>query len=132
MRIVADTNVFISSIVFGGKPRDVINLIADDEVTLVTAEALITEIRQVIINKFPEFIQDLSRVEKLLEQDAEWMKLGFKSVAVSRDPKDDKFIETALIRDCLYIVSGDKDLLDIKEYDGIKIVKPAEFLKLFS
>jgi putative PIN family toxin of toxin-antitoxin system len=130
MRVVIDTNVFISAIVFGGKPRRVINLVADDSVTLIMAEAIITEIRRIIVSKFPNFLEDLMRVEKLLEQDAEWVKLGFNTERITRDPNDDKFIETALIGSCHYIISGDKDLLDLKEYMGIKILSPAGFLSL--
>ena len=130
MRVVIDTNVFISAIVFGGKPRRVINLVADDSVTLIMAEAIITEIRRIIVSKFPNFLEDLMRVEKLLEQDAEWVKLGFNTERITRDPNDDKFIETAVIGSCHYIISGDKDLLDLKEYMGIKILSPAGFLSL--
>jgi putative PIN family toxin of toxin-antitoxin system len=130
MRIVIDTNAFISAIVFGGKPRQVINLVADDSVTLIMAEAIITEIRRIIVSKFPNFLEDLMRVEKLLEQDAEWVKLGFNTERITRDPNDDKFIETALIGSCHYMISGDKDLLDLKEYMGIKILSPAGFLSL--
>jgi putative PIN family toxin of toxin-antitoxin system len=130
IRIVIDTNVFISAIVFGGKPRQVINLVADDSVTFIMAEAIITELRRIIVSKFPGFLEDLMKVEKLLEQDAEWVKLGFNTERITRDPNDDKFIETALIGNCHYIISGDKDLLDLKEYKGIKILSPAGFLSL--
>ena len=46
---------------------------------------------------------------------------------ISRDPDDDKFIECAKDADALYIVSGDKDLLVIEEYDGIQIITAKEF-----
>jgi putative PIN family toxin of toxin-antitoxin system len=65
-RIVIDTNVFISSIVFGGKPRELIDLIADDVLTLVIAQDLLTEIRRIIVAKFSSFLEDFVKVEKLL------------------------------------------------------------------
>lgn len=130
--IVIDTNVFVSAIVFGGQPRKLINLIADDVLTLVTAEELVTELRRIVISKFPEFIEDLTKVEKLLESDATWVRLGKVTVEVSRDSGDDKFIEVAVLGNCHYIISGDKDLLDIKEYNNIKIVTVSEFLENFS
>ncbi len=49
--------------------------------------------------------------------------------AISRDPDDDKFIACALGAACQIIVSGDKDLLTISGYQGINILKPAEFVK---
>ena len=130
--IVIDTNVFVSAIVFGGQPRKLINLIADDVLSLVTAEELMTELRRIIISKFPEFSEDLTKVEKLLESDTTWVRLGGVTIAVSRDPDDNKFIEVAVLGDCDYIISGDKDLLDIKAYDNIKIVTVSEFLKVFN
>lgn len=48
-------------------------------------------------------------------------------IEVSRDPDDDKFIECAKDAGALYIVSGDKDLLVIEEYDGIQIITAKEF-----
>ncbi|MBQ3713354.1 MAG: putative toxin-antitoxin system toxin component, PIN family [Spirochaetia bacterium] len=50
------------------------------------------------------------------------------SVKICRDPDDNKFINCAISAKCLYIVSGDKDLLSIKRYKGIKIVTVAEFI----
>ncbi len=130
--IVIDTNVFLSAIVFGGQPRKLINLIADDALTLVTAEELVTELRRVITSKFPEFIADLKKIEKLLESDATWVRLGGVTIAVSRDSDYDKFIEVAVLGNCHYIISGDKDLLDIKLYDSVKIVSVSEFLEDFN
>lgn len=132
LRVVIDTNVFVSSIVFGGKPRKLIDMIADDVLTLITAQEFLTEIRRIIVAKFPNFLEDFVKIEKLLELDAVWICLGSVTVNVSRDVDDNKFIEAALIGDCNYIVSGDKDLLELKEYNGIKIVSINEFLQLFS
>ena len=50
---------------------------------------------------------------------------------VSRDPDDDKFIALAMAVNCKIIVSGDKDLLDIDRYDGVKIIKPGDFVKQY-
>jgi putative PIN family toxin of toxin-antitoxin system len=66
-----------------------------------------------------------------LSKYARWVKLGNVSVTVCRDP-DDKVIETALIGMADYIVSEDKDLLVLREHEGVKIVKPADFLHLES
>ena len=130
VRVVIDTNVFVSAIISGGSPRKVIDMIADETCTIVVAHELISDLKRIVTTKFPDFIEDLIRVEKLLERDALWVKLGSVRQVVSRDKDDDKFIETALIGNCQYIISGDKDLLSLGTYRGIKIVKPAEFLKL--
>ena len=53
------------------------------------------------------------------------------SIEICRDPDDNKFIECAVDTKALYIVSGDKDLLDIQEYQGIEILTAAEFCKRY-
>ena len=50
-------------------------------------------------------------------------------IHVCRDPDDDKFLDCAVDGDCVFITTGDKDLLSLEEYEGIKIVTAAEFLQ---
>jgi putative PIN family toxin of toxin-antitoxin system len=128
-KVVLDTNVLISALVFGGKPREVTELLVDT-IIVVYSQEILTELRRIILLKFPAFSEDLQRLEKLLERDALRVELGSTLVTVSRDPDDNKFIETALIGGCQYIVSGDEDLLVIKKFKNIQILKPADFLKL--
>lgn len=130
VRIVVDTNLFISAIVFGGLPRKLLDLVAEDRVIVVIAEEILTEIRRIIAVKFSAFLPDLAKVERLLDEYAVWVRLGTISLSVSRDSDDDKFIETAIVGNCQFIVSGDRDLLDLKMYKGVKIVNAAEFLSL--
>ena len=54
------------------------------------------------------------------------------SIQVCRDPDDDKFIECAVDAQCIYIVSGDKDLLAVNRYNGIKIVTVADFFNKYN
>ena len=91
IRIVIDANVFISAIVFGGNPRKVIDLISEDLVTLVMAEEILTEVKRIIVSKFPEFLADLEKVEKLVESYADLVKLGTITVSASRDHDDNKY-----------------------------------------
>ncbi len=128
LRVVIDTNVLVSALVFGGKPRAVVELLADSIIVVISQE-IVTELRRIIHSKFPNFAEDLLRLEKLLERDAHLVELGSVQVTTSRDPDDDKFIETAVAGNCQYIISGDKDLLDIGLYKDIQIVKPAAFLQ---
>ena len=128
-KVVLDTNILISALVFGGKPREVTELLVDT-IIVVYSQEILTELRRIILLKFPAFSEDLQRLEKLLERDALRVELGSTLVTISRDPDDNKFIETALVGGCHYIVSGDKDLLVIKKFKNIQILKPADFLKL--
>jgi len=105
-----------------------VELLADSIIVVISQE-IVTELRRIIHGKFPSFAEDLLRLEKLLERDAHLVELGSVQVTTSRDPDDDKFIETAVAGNCQYIISGDKDLLDIGLYKDIQIVKPAAFLQ---
>ena len=128
-RIVLDTNILVSALVFGGTPREVTGLIAKKAVIIVMSEETLTELRRIIAVKFPKFIPKTAQFEKLLRRYARWVPLGNHTVTMCRDPDDNTFIETALAGNCDYIVSGDKDLLSLKRYEHIQIISPAGFLR---
>lgn len=131
MTVVIDTNVWISGLVFGGNPEQIIRYFVDGRFFVVTAEELLSELRRKITRRFPLFIPNQGLLEASIREEAILVQLGTLHVAVSRDVDDNKFIEAAIIGNADYIVSGDKDLLGLKRYKKIKIVKPADFLKLF-
>lgn len=131
-QVVIDSNVWISGLVFGGSPEEVIKHFIDGRIIVVTSEELLSELRQKITQRFPLFMPNLELLEASIREDALLVRLGMLDVSVSRDIDDNKFIETAVVGNAQYIISGDKDLLDIQSYKDVKIVKPAEFLKLVS
>ena len=127
MKIVVDTNVVISGIFFGGVPRKIVEAVADGAIdAYATAESLdeymgiiasMIERKQGRINQ--SILSPLFSAIKIIETESR--------IEVCRDPDDNKFIECAVDAKALYIVSGDNDLLDIKEYDGICIITAKEF-----
>lgn len=127
-RVVLDTNIIVSALIFGGIPRKVTDLVVDKKFRPVMSEELMTELRRVITEKFPLARHELEIYEKLMRRYAIWVVLGNRRVIASRDPDDDKFIETAVAGDCKYIISGDKDLLTLETYGGIKILSASDFL----
>ncbi len=129
-KVVLDTNVLISALVFGGKPRQITDLLADKMIRVAVSQEALTELRRKITAKFPDYVEVLKRFEKLLERDAQLVTLGSIQINICQDPDDNKFIETALLGNCDYIISGDRHLLELKQYQDIKIIKPAVFLKL--
>ena len=130
--VVIYTNVWISGLVFGGNPEKVIRHFVDGRLFVVTAEELLSELRRKISQQFPLFVPNQALLEASIREEAILVQLGAVDVAVSRDIDDNKFIEAAIIGNADYIVSGDKDLLVLKHYKKIKIIKPAEFLQLFN
>jgi hypothetical protein len=131
MRVVIDTNVFISSF-FGGNPRKIINLWKSGNITLCLTGGIIDEYVEVLQRLG---LQDASELEELLKLFSSGYHTVFTSKtnkihAVEKDPDDDKFIECAAALNARYIITGDKALRDIEDYMGIKVVTPKEFLAL--
>lgn len=129
-RVVIDTNVWLSGLVFGGQPGEVLKLFAEGSVIVVTCEEALSELRRKVIQKFSLFSPYLDLLEASIRKDGELVYVGSQPVTVCRDPDDNMFLETAIIGHCQYIVSGDHDLLTLKNYKNIKIIKPSDFLKI--
>lgn len=129
LRVVIDSNVWISGLVFGGSPGKVLELFIKGSLLVIVSEELVRELRRNVTKKFPRYAGQLDLLEASILKDATVVSLGAETVTASRDPDDNKVIEAALIGECHYIISGDKDLLAIGKYRGIRIVTPAAFLK---
>jgi putative PIN family toxin of toxin-antitoxin system len=132
LQVVIDTNVWLSGLVFGGNPEQIIRLFIEGAIIVVTSEELLTELRRKVTQKFPLFAPYLSALEVSIREKAIVVQLGTEPVNASRDPDDNQVIETALIGVAKYVVSGDTDLLVLKEYESVQIVKPATLLELLS
>jgi len=130
-RIVIDTNIYISAIFWGGKPREVLELGRNGRISIFTSSEIQAEIEMKLKTKFR--IEENEVAQILL--DYAMFTLPIKPLhriaIIEADPDDDKFMECALAARAGYIVSGDKHLLNLKNYQGIQIKKPAEFLEIF-
>lgn len=129
MRIVLDTNVFISGIFFTGPPHRILKAWRDGRVQLVLSPDIFDEyqrVTEVLREKFPAV--DLSEILELVLVEAEMCQVEPLSEGVCADPDDDKFIACALSSGSKLIVSGDKHLLDVDGYRGIEIIKPRPFV----
>jgi hypothetical protein len=129
MRVVIDTNVFISSF-FGGKPRKVIDLWKNGEIVLCLSSGIVDEYMAVLQRMGLEEEKDLGELLELL---ARGFHILFAAKTprlkvVRADPADDKFIECAVALKAEVIITGDKSLKEIGNYMGIKILGPQEFL----
>ena len=127
MKIVVDTNVIISGVFFGGDPGKLIKAIVSSDVTACATTEIVDEYLE-IVNEMIARKQGKLNANLLLPLINSLEMIEQKTqVKISRDPDDDKFIECAKDAKALYIVSGDNDLLVIKEYEGIKIITAKEF-----
>ncbi len=129
MRIVVDTNIIISGIFFGEKPRDLLQKCFSGTLQMVCSEDIFIEYKEIIERLTIKTGRNIGReIEPLLIANLEFIENRY-SDSYSRDPDDDKFINCARSGGIEYIISGDEDLLVLKEVERIKIVGVAEFLE---
>jgi uncharacterized protein len=133
MRIVVDTNVLISGTFWTGDSFKILEKVERREITLILSEEIIEEYNRVL--NYPEIldkIKDKSLEAKFVLEELIQMSTIVepkeKIKVMKDDPDDDKFLEAGIEAGVDYIVSQDKHLLRIKEFRGIKIVKPDKFL----
>ena len=132
MRVVLDTNVFISGIHWTGSSEKVLRAWMKKDFELISSLPIIDELIRILMNfKVPLDSEDISWWESLILEKSIIVVPTVK-VDVVTDPDDNKFVEAALEGKAKYIVSQDKHLLVLKEYRGIKVFHPDDFLKLFS
>jgi len=126
-RVVLDTNIFISDILNGGKPREVVELIYSEQIKGVISPAILTELQETLIKKFKFLKEAVLDIEKEIEESFElvYPKL---TIAILEDNPDNRVLEAAIEGKCYFIVTGDNDLLRLKEYKRIKIITPHQFL----
>ncbi|GGC71425.1 putative toxin-antitoxin system toxin component, PIN family [Haloferax sulfurifontis] len=131
--VVFDTNVLISGLGFGGKPKECIDLAVMGDVQIVISEDALDEFRRVLTYDrlpFDEEEQQTLPDDLIRLTGAEVINPEVSVEVIEDDPDDDVFLECALAAGADYIVSGNDHLLDEHPFRGIKIVEPAEFLTL--
>lgn len=135
MRAVLDTNVVVSAtLIRGGNEDQILQGWRQGAFELVLSPPVIDEMASALVYERLQRRQWMTRAEivALLQAFAEESILvpGRVTVKASRDPEDDKFLAAAIEGRAQYVVSGDRDLLDLTVYQGIKIVRPAAFLRV--
>lgn len=135
MRVVLDTNVFISGIFWEGNYcSQIINAWRDKKIVLVSSFEIIEELIQTLRDfkiKMPEEI--IEEWRKIIIENAVIVIPTYKLDIVKEDHKDNKFFEAALTGKAQYIVSQDaKHILKISEFKEIKTIHPEEFIRKIS
>ena len=129
MKVVIDTNVFVSSF-FGGNPRKIIDLWKDDKITLCLSRAILDEYVDVLCRIG---LKNESELKELLSLFSKGFNILFviktpKIQIIKNDPDDDKFVECAMALKADVVITGDREVLAVKEYAGIRILTPQQFL----
>jgi len=131
LKIVIDTNIYISAIFWGGKPRDVIDLGRNNSIRIFTSSEIVKEISEKLKIKFKIPDREVSEILIDLSNFTFPVEITKKYWVIRDDSDDDKLIDCAVQCNADYIVSGDRHLLSLGEYSGTKIIKASEFLSIF-
>jgi len=131
IRIVLDTNVIVSALVFGGVPRAVLELAEAGQCEFFYSEAIQTEVQRVLAEKFDWPPAVLQRVLPDLWRSGELVSPQIVVRAVPDDPDDNRILECALAADSSLIISGDRHLLALQTYKSVSIVSPRQFLETY-
>jgi putative PIN family toxin of toxin-antitoxin system len=127
-RVVADTNIFVSGLPFGGKPKQLLDFATDGQVDLAISEAIIAETLRVLRDKFHRTPEWLVETERQLRVIARLVEPTESITAIEADATDDRILECAIAAEAKVIVSGDTHLLSLVSFRGIPIQRVAEFL----
>lgn len=133
IRVVLDTNILIASIFWKGHCRKIVDLAVAGKIKSLTSVELLKEIEYVLFEDFSDM--PYSRIDEIIRDVLSYSELvTTEEILITglRDIKDTKVIACAIGGKADYIVTGDKDLLVIKVYSGIPILKPSEFLNQYS
>lgn len=126
-RVVLDTNVLLSAILFGGKPEQVLKLVRLEKINAITSPAILLELTNVLTTKFSWTNKEAKETIAFLSKFVDSVSPK-KKVDVLSDDADNRVLECAVSGGADVIVSGDHHLLELIEYNGIEIITPAEFL----
>ena len=134
LRVVYDTNVVVSALLFGQSIPAQALFAVHGRGTVLLSEPTLIELSEVLSRpKFDRYLtqEERERFLAALLHEATLIEIS-DEVRVCRDPKDDKFLDLALNGTATHLVTGDEDLLVLDPFRGIPIVTPARFLELLS
>jgi uncharacterized protein len=128
MKIVLDTNIIISAILFGGNPKKVFDLcLADNNIKSCICPELLAELISKLKYKFEVKYDEIEIIKEMLISKFEYM-LVFKKAGICRDEKDNILLDLADCCNAGYLITGDADLLVLKKIKVTRIITPADFL----
>jgi len=130
VRVVFDTNIFISAFVIPGSlaEKAILKIIEEEDSLLISAP-IIDEILSVLSSKFGRDREGLSHVAVTVSELAELVKPA-RRIKLLKDEPDNRILECAIYGKADLLVTGDKKILQLGEYKGIKIISLREYLEL--
>ena len=133
MKIVCDTNILISGILFGGKPREILRLCSSGTVVNFISPDILKEVEEVLLRpKFGLKKEQVYEIIRLFRDTFTLVSPDRHLSVVTADPDDNRILEAALATKADAIVSGDAHLLDLVNWKGVPVISADTFLKKFS
>ncbi len=127
MRVVFDTNIFISAFAAEGICSLLLKRARLKEFELFVCPVIVEEIKSVLKKKLKAENEIIEEVMDIIKEASIFIDITKKIEGVCRDKDDDLILSCAVSANAEYLISGDKDLLEIKEYMRIKIITPRCF-----
>jgi putative PIN family toxin of toxin-antitoxin system len=132
-RVVLDTNVLISALLFRGESSKLVGLWEKGAIIPVISRETFEEFKKVLA--YPKFSLAGEEIKAVIEENIlpffEVVDITDKVAGVCRDPDDEKFLSCAVSASADFIVSGDKDLCDLKSHKSVRIIRLSEFIGMF-
>lgn len=129
-KVVFDTNIFISALLFPDSVPERIYLLAiERKIELISSPAIMVELADKLRSKFEAREEEITRILKQLARISTIVR-PTRRLKVIEDDSDNRILECGVEAEADFIVSGDKHLLRLKNYQGISIVKASHFLHL--
>lgn len=130
MRIICDTNLLISGVLFKGNPRSILRLASEGRIENCISPEILQEAEEVLRRpKFGLAPEDVSAILETFQHTFTLVVPTTRVNIIKEDPDDNIILEAALAAQASCVVSGDSHLLAIHSWRGIRIVSPSEFLK---
>ncbi|MGM0365182.1 MAG: putative toxin-antitoxin system toxin component, PIN family [Actinomycetota bacterium] len=124
LRIVFDSNVFISALLFKGIPAKVLDMAFKNKIILITSDEIIAETVRILREKFKWPEHNIDKFVRRLSDISVNVKSRINVNIVKERGPDNRIIECAVSGKADLIVSGDKHLLKLKKYENIPIARP--------
>lgn len=129
MRIVVDTNVIVSALVFGGLPRQVLDLAGAGMCSVYFSPSIRAEVERILAEKFGWSAEEVQTRTRTLWGFANQVDPKLALEVIVDDPDDDRVLECAVAADANAIVSGDRHLLRLSSFRSIPVMSPRQFLE---
>lgn len=131
VRAVIDTNVIVSGLNFPGNERQILNLGHEGKIEAYLSLFILEEVERVLQRKFSWTPAEAESALRAIRSWATIIQPRIQVSVIQRDKADNRILECASESEAHYLVTGDqRDLRPLKEFEGVRIVSPVEFLEI--